>query len=192
VRRPLVTVINITLGLAAAAVLGNAILGPGAHQAPASAAPLAGSVGSHHTVPLSSTLPLSTTLVTQPTLTTLTTAPATTAPGISTPATTHPLTTLPAPKVTTTTRPRSVPLPTYPYPVYTGPTVTLRTTTTTSTTIAAIGNRLPVTPSTLPFSTKSQSAHVSPVFAALSGAGFLVAFVIMAVTFVLTRPGRKL
>ena len=181
-RRPLVTVINITLGLAAAAVLGNAILGPGAHQAPASAAPLAGSVGSHHTVPLSSTLPLSTTLVTQPTLTTLTTAP----------ATTHPLTTLPAPKVTTTTRPRSVPLPTYPYPVYTGPTVTLRTTTTTSTTIAAIGNRLPVTPSTLPFSTKSQSAHVSPVFAALSGAGFLVAFVIMAVTFVLTRPGRKL
>jgi hypothetical protein len=31
---------------------------------------------------------------------------------------------------------------------------------------------------------------VSPVFAALSGAGFFVAFLIMAGRFIITRPGR--
>jgi hypothetical protein len=65
------------------------------------------------------------------------------------------------------------------------------TTTTTSTTIAPIDGRIPVPPSTLPLRTKTQSAHVSPVLAALSGAGFFVAFLIMAGRFILTRSGRR-
>ena len=77
--------------------------------------------------------------------------------------------------------------PTYYYP----PPSTTAAPTTTSTTIAPIGGHLPVPPSTVPLRTKAQSAHVSPVFAALSGAGFLAAFLIMAGRFILTRPGRK-
>jgi hypothetical protein len=50
---------------------------------------------------------------------------------------------------------------------------------------------LPVAPSTLPFTTKQQSSHVSPVFAALSGAGFFAALLIVGVRFLLTRPGRR-
>jgi hypothetical protein len=48
-----------------------------------------------------------------------------------------------------------------------------------------------VTPSTVPLTTKQQSSHVSPVFAALSGAGFFVALLIMGVRFLLTRPRTK-
>jgi hypothetical protein len=48
-----------------------------------------------------------------------------------------------------------------------------------------------VPPSTLPLRTKTQSAHVSPVYAALSGAAFFVVLVIMAIRFVQTRPKRK-
>jgi hypothetical protein len=43
----------------------------------------------------------------------------------------------------------------------------------------------------VPLRTKAQSAHVSPVFAAFSIAGFFVALVIMATRFVLTRPRRQ-
>ena len=76
--------------------------------------------------------------------------------------------------------------PTYYYPP---PSTTAAPT--TSTTIAPIGGHLPVPPSTVPLRTKAQSAHISPVFAALSGAGFLAAFLIMAGRFIPTRPGRK-
>jgi hypothetical protein len=61
----------------------------------------------------------------------------------------------------------------------------------TSTTLSPIGGHIPVPPSTLPLRTKAQSAHVSPVFPALSGAGFFVAFAIVAGRLVATRPGRK-
>jgi hypothetical protein len=60
----------------------------------------------------------------------------------------------------------------------------------TTTTIVAIGGHLPPPPSTVPLTTKGTSAHVSPVFAALSGAGFFVAFVIMATRFLITSPRR--
>ncbi|HEY3810757.1 MAG TPA: hypothetical protein VGL49_04915 [Acidimicrobiales bacterium] len=97
----------------------------------------------------------------------------------------------------TTLPPATIPLPPAPlpttrrFPIRTLPATTAPTTTTSSTTIAPIGGHLSVPPSTLPLRTKTQSAHVSPVFAALSGAGFFVALVIMATRFVLTRPRRK-
>ena len=74
--------------------------------------------------------------------------------------------------------PATVPAPTAP------PTIT------PSTTIAPLGARLPVSPSTLPFATKAQNAHVAPVFAALSGGGFFVALVIMGICYVRSRPAR--
>jgi hypothetical protein len=43
----------------------------------------------------------------------------------------------------------------------------------------------------LPLTTKKQSGHVSPVFAELSGVGFFVALVLIAVQAVLTRRGGK-
>jgi uncharacterized membrane protein YciS (DUF1049 family) len=47
-----------------------------------------------------------------------------------------------------------------------------------------------VVPSTLPLTTRSSSAHVSPVLAALSGVGFFVALVIIAVQWIRTRPRK--
>jgi hypothetical protein len=61
----------------------------------------------------------------------------------------------------------------------------------TPTTLPSIRNRIPVPPSTVPLQTRTPSTHISPVFAALSGAGFFVALVIMATRFVLTRPRRR-
>jgi hypothetical protein len=63
--------------------------------------------------------------------------------------------------------------------------------TATPTSLPSIRNRIPVPPSTLPLQTRALSTHISPVFAALSGAGFFVALVIMATCFVLTRPRRR-
>ena len=61
----------------------------------------------------------------------------------------------------------------------------------TSTSLPSIRNRIPVPPSTVPLQTRAPSAHISPVFPALSGAGFFVALVIMASRFVMTRPRRR-
>jgi hypothetical protein len=64
-------------------------------------------------------------------------------------------------------------------------------TTPVPTTVAPFGDQLPVSPSTLPLTTKRPSAHVDPIFAMLSGVGFFVAVVILVAQFVLTRPGRR-
>lgn len=113
-----------------------------------------------------------------------TTAPPTTSPPTtSPPATTAPPQTSPA----TTATPRTIAPTRQTY-------ITTPTTAATTTTVApipGIGGHLPVSASTLPFTTKQQSAHVNPVFAALSGAGFLVALVIIAVRFLFTRSGRR-
>lgn len=58
-----------------------------------------------------------------------------------------------------------------------------------ATTIAPIGNSLPVSPVTLPLRTQGSNAHVSPVFAILSGIGFFIALVIVIGRLVITRPG---
>lgn len=60
---------------------------------------------------------------------------------------------------------------------------------TTTTTIAALGNSLPVSPATLPLRTTGGDAHVEPVFAVLSGIGFLVALLIVAGRLFVTRAG---
>ena len=60
-----------------------------------------------------------------------------------------------------------------------------------TTTIAPLGGRLPTPVATVPFETKPQSAHVDPLLAYLSGVGFFVALVIIAVQFLLTRPNRR-
>ncbi len=60
-----------------------------------------------------------------------------------------------------------------------------------STSLPSIRNRIPVPPSTVPLQTKALSTHISPVFAALSGAGFFVAVVMMATRFVMSRPRRR-
>ena len=112
-----------------------------------------------------------------------TTSPATTLPPTTSAGTTVPPSTSPV----TTSAPRTVAPP----PRQTFPSTSFVPTTTTLTTIPGINGHLPVSPSTLPFTTKQQSSHVSPVFAALSGAGFFVALVIVVVRFLLTRPGRR-
>jgi hypothetical protein len=61
----------------------------------------------------------------------------------------------------------------------------------TSTSLPSIRNRIPVPPSTVPLQTRAPSAHISPVFPALSGAGFFLALVIMTTRFVMTRPRRR-
>ncbi len=113
------------------------------------------------------------------------TAPATTvrtAPPRSTVPTTRP-----APTTTPPTRPATPP----PAPSYTTaqPTTTVAATTTTSTTIAPLGNSFPATPATLPLRTRGTSAHVNPVFAVLSGIGFLVALLIVSGRLLVTRSG---
>ena len=87
------------------------------------------------------------------------------------------------------TVPRTVEYPRYTAPVSVAPATSPPTA--APTTIAPIGTHLSVPPSTLPLYTKAQNAHVSPVFAALSGVGFFLAAVIMATRFVMTRPRRR-
>jgi hypothetical protein len=78
------------------------------------------------------------------------------------------------------------------HPLYTVPYTVAPTTasTVTTTTIASIAGHLPVSPSTVPFTTRGTSAHVDPVLAWLSGAGFLAVILIMAGRFVMTRTHR--
>jgi hypothetical protein len=64
------------------------------------------------------------------------------------------------------------------------------TTSTTTTTIAAIGGQLPPAPVTLPLTTKGSNAHVNPLFAWLSGIGFLVAILVIIGRFLTSRPKR--
>jgi hypothetical protein len=132
-----------------------------------------------HTTPPTATSTTSCGILCRPS-TTLRVPPTTLPPGTS-PATTSPA------QTTTTTRSTVRTLA-----PYTGQTYPLTTTApTTLTTIPGIGGHLPVSPQTLPFATKQQSSHVSPVFAALSGAGFFVALLIAGVRFLLTRPRRQ-
>ena len=107
---------------------------------------------------------------TPPTTPVPSTAPPSTAPPATSPPTTRPA-------VRQTFPPRT--------------TVPGSTTSTTNTTLPSIGGNLPVTPSTVPFTTKQQSSHVAPVFAALSGIGFFLALIIVAVRFWLTRPPHQ-
>jgi hypothetical protein len=44
---------------------------------------------------------------------------------------------------------------------------------------------------TLPLTTKSSNAHVKPLYAWLSGIGFLVALLVVAGRFVTSRPKRR-
>jgi hypothetical protein len=50
---------------------------------------------------------------------------------------------------------------------------------------------LPPAPVTLPLTTKSSNAHVDPLFAWLSGIGFLVAILLMAGRFIVSWPRRQ-
>lgn len=137
------------------------------------------------------------TTVTNPTPTTATTQVPTTRTFVTVPPVQR--TTVPVPPPTQARAP-TYSIPTYSYPTYTPPTYTsplyspptrlLPTTLPTTTTIAPLGGHLPVPPSTLPLLTKGDSSHVSPVYAALSGAGFFVALCIMAGRWILTRPRR--
>ncbi|HEX6395473.1 MAG TPA: hypothetical protein VFZ97_18710 [Acidimicrobiales bacterium] len=113
--------------------------------------------------------------------TTLRVPPTTLPPGTS-PATSSPAQTTP------TTRPTARTLAPYTGQTYPPTTVAPPT---TLTTIPPIGGHLPVSPQTLPFATKQQSSHVSPVFAALSGVGFFVALLIAGLRFLLTRPRKQ-
>ena len=70
------------------------------------------------------------------------------------------------------------------------PAATVTTTSTTTTTIAAIGGKLPAAPVTLPLTTKGSNAHVNPLFAWLSGIGFLVAILVIFGRFLTSRPKR--
>ncbi|MDQ6839755.1 MAG: hypothetical protein M3137_15870 [Actinomycetota bacterium] len=122
--------------------------------------------------------------------------PATTAPAPSVPATT-PRTTPSAPSGGGTYRPRSTYTTRQSPPTYnsqttasTAPATTAPATTTTST-VAPLPGGIPVSPSTLPLTTKNQNGHVNPVFAELSGVGFFIALALIAVQAVLTRRGGK-
>ena len=117
-----------------------------------------------------------------------TTVPTTAPPTTSPPTTSPPATTAPPQTAPPTTAPPTTVARTRQTYITTPTTVA---TTTTLAPIPGIGGHLPVSASTLPFTTKQQSSHVSPVFAALSGAGFFIALIIIGVRFLLTRPGRR-
>ena len=104
-------------------------------------------------------------------------SPASTVPPATAPPSRTPRTTVPLRRGTTRTPGASNLTPLL-------PASTIATTTTSTTTIAAIGGRLPPAPVTLPLTTKSSNAHVDPLFAWLSGIGFLVAILIMAGRFI--------
>jgi len=170
-----------TFAGAAAAMPATQVLS--AHFQPVNATSTGGTTTGSTQVTVASTVPRS--------------VPSTLAPPSTTPTTIHntATTTPTAPRTTTRTIPRTV-APYYPpataarggyVPASVPPTTPAPTT--TSTTIAAIVGRLPATPATLPLALKGSSAHVSPVFAVLSGVGFFVALLIAAARFFVTRPG---
>ncbi len=156
-------VINVALTLGVIAVFTLGIAGPFSHRIPAALAQI--STHRRSTTTLGTTTP-PTTVRSVPTTTrvTPTTRPPVTRTVVSVPRVTLPLVTLP---------PRTV-----------------ATTSTTSTTIAAIGTKLPRVAATLPLTTKGTNAHVNPVFAMLSGAGFFLALVIIVGRFLASRPKR--
>lgn len=156
--RRAVTALWILLAGAAALMTGFAVAGPGGR---------AGAVPDVTSTTNCIGVPCATTTVATVPLTTV--APPTTTPQTAPPTTKAPV---------TQTRP----------PGPTIPRTTLPAPTTTATTLPSIGGNLPVTPSTVPFTTKQQSSHVNPVFAALSGAGLFVALVIVLVRFITSRP----
>ena len=160
--RRAVTALWILLAGAAALMVGFAVAGPGGR---------AGAVG-NQTSSTTRCFPVActTTTVTLPVTTAPAPAPAPTTAQTAPPTTRAPVTQTRLPAVTAT------------------PKTTLPAPTTTATTLPSIGGSLPVTPSTVPFTTEQQSSHVSPVFAALSGAGLFVALVIVLVRFITSRP----
>jgi hypothetical protein len=162
--------IDSALCLVAGAVFVGAVMGPGR---PVSAAAQVTVVTVAPTTRPSVTLP-------KPTLPPNTTVPRTVPPTTATTKAAPP----------TTVRHVHVPRTFYiPAPVITQPAPTTTSTSTTSTTIAAIGG-LPVAPATLPLHTKGTSAHVDPLFAILSGAGFLLGLLIIVGRVILSRPPR--
>jgi hypothetical protein len=176
--------INVALGLTATFLMAAVIAGPGPTPAQASV-----STESRATTARSSietTVAQSVTSVPRTTPPTSIAPPPTTALRTTVPVTTPPASAPAAPPAPPPSRPQPVSAPT---------TVSFATTpvstAVTTTTLPSIGSHLPVPPSTVPLRTKAQSAHVSPVFAAFSIAGFFVALVIMATRFVLTRPRRQ-
>jgi hypothetical protein len=165
--------VNLVLAGALGVIFTGGLLGSSQHPAGAAVLASTPTTAPHHS---STSIRSATTL---PRTTTPPTLPATTVPVRTVPVT--------APPYVPPTQPRYT-YPTYGYATY--PTVTTIPTTTTSTTIAPINGRLPVVPSTLPLTTKSTSAHVSPVFAALSGIGFFLAICMVIVQLIRTRPRR--
>lgn len=168
-----------TLGaVALVSLLGVLFLG----APPARAGTLASQISGTTTVPSPATAPTSV-------------APAT---SVKPPSSTVPATTVrstPSPTAVPTTRVATtpatgpgavVPPPTYATYTTSHPTTTVAPTTTT---IAPLGNSLPVSPATLPLRTSGGNAHVNPVFAFLSGIGFLAALLIVAARMFITRPG---
>jgi len=127
------------------------------------------------------TTPAATTDTRPPSTSVATTSPATSA----TTRTTPPQNTSPTPTTGFTRSPPSS--DSSPFSTSTDASTTLPATTTT---VAALGGPLSVPPSTLPLSFKQQSGHVSPLFAQLSGAGFVSVALLMATQAVLTRKRR--
>ena len=161
--RRAVTALWILLAGATALMVGFAVAGPGGR---AGAVPdVTSSTNTCLAIPCRTT-----TTVTLPVTTAPAPAPAPTTAQTAPPTTRAPVTQTRLPAVTAT------------------PKTTLPAPTTTATTLPSIGGSLPVTPSTVPFTTEQQSSHVSPVFAALSGAGLFVALVIVLVRFITSRP----
>lgn len=135
-------------------------------------------------------VPLLSVAATQPSTTSGATPSATTAAAAprTTSATTG--TSTYRPRTTYTTR--QAPTTSYSRSTASTDTTTTAPAPTTTTTVAPLGGPgLPAPPSTLPLTTKKQSGHVSPVFAELSGVGFFVVLVLIAIQAVLTRRGGK-
>lgn len=184
--RRVILAINVLIVAATAAILGVAVFGPGSQ--PASAAGIAATHNHASSIPTSASVPVTTGApVTAPPSTTPSVSD--TKPVVTSPVTSH---------VAVTTVPvahTDYAYPTYPtYPSYLryGSTTSTSSTSTTSTSIAVpIGGRLPVTPSTLPLATTAPNAHVSPVFAALSGAGLFLTLVIVVVQLIRTRASKQ-
>lgn len=158
---------------------------------PARAGTLASQISGTTTVPGPVTAPTSvvpsTSVKTPSSTVASSTVPFSTVPGSTVGPTPH-STSVPTSTVATTTPANGavVVSPTYPSYPTPHPTTTVAPTTTT---IAPLGNSLPVSPVTLPLRTSGGNAHVDPVFAFLSGIGFLVALLIVAARMFITRLG---
>ncbi|MDQ2728128.1 MAG: hypothetical protein M3Y91_09765 [Actinomycetota bacterium] len=127
---------------------------------------------------------------TSPTTSASTTPTPTTA--ATTPRTTAATTPTSASRSRTTYTTRQSPTTSYSRSTASTDTTTTAPASTTTTTVAPLGGPgLPAPPSTLPLTTKKQSGHVSPVFAELSGVGFFIALVLVAIQAVLTRRRGK-